>query len=35
LELDGEDELRLAGLPGSWEVDDANPGDFYDPDDMY
>jgi hypothetical protein len=34
LELDGEDELRIAGVPDSWELDYVNPGDFYGPDDF-
>lgn len=31
LELDGEDELRLAGVEQAWEID-ADPADFYEPD---
>ena len=30
LELDGEEELRAAGVPESWEIDDVDPADFYD-----
>jgi hypothetical protein len=33
LELDGDDELELAGIPRSWDIDDASPADFYEPDD--
>ena len=32
LELDGEDELRAAGVEGSWDINDADPADFYEPD---
>jgi hypothetical protein len=30
LVLDGEDELRAADIPESWQIEEANPGD-YDP----
>jgi hypothetical protein len=32
LSLDGEDELRAAGVPESWQLDDADPRDFYESD---
>jgi hypothetical protein len=32
LELDGEDELRAAGVESSWDVEDADPADFYEAD---
>lgn len=31
LELDGEDELQIAGVQVQWEVEDADPADFYEP----
>jgi hypothetical protein len=28
LHLSGRDELRAAGLPESWEIEDVDPADF-------
>lgn len=33
LELDGEEQLRAAGIAASWTVDDADTADFYESDD--
>jgi hypothetical protein len=33
LELDGDEELRAAGVPEAWEIEDAEAADFYEPDD--
>jgi hypothetical protein len=35
LELDGDDELEAADIETSWELDDVDTGDFYEPDDYY
>jgi hypothetical protein len=32
LELDGEEQLSAAGVPASWQIEDAEPQDFYDAD---
>ena len=32
LVLDGEEQLRVGGVPESWEIADADPADFYDSD---
>jgi hypothetical protein len=35
LELDGEDELKIAGVDEAWDIYDADPADFYDPSEDY
>jgi hypothetical protein len=32
LELDGEDQLRAAGIADSWQLEDVDPADFYEAD---
>ena len=35
LVLDGQDQLMAAEVPESWEIEDADPMDFYEPDDQW
>jgi hypothetical protein len=35
LVLDGQDQLMAAEVPESWEIEDADPRDFYEPDEEW